>query len=250
MEIERRNMQLTGQLILITGATSGIGKALLRKFLTLNNQVIAVGRNPVKLRELASSDSRIIPFACDVSQNRDLERLSDFVKQNHRDTNILINNAGIQFNYHFEVEEDTLDKIEYEVAVNLLAPLKLITLLLSVLQNNVNPAIVNISSGLAIVPKSQAPVYCGTKAGIHIFTRSLRFQLDKIKVFEIIPPVVDTAMTADRKGDKISANQLVEEFIKAFENDRYEVNIGKVKLLRIIHRISPALADRIMRWKS
>src|SRR5690606_32273576 len=243
-------MQLTGHKILITGATSGIGEALLRKFLTLNNQIIAVGRNPVKLRELASSDPRIFPFACDVSQNRDLERLSDFVKQNHRDTNILINNAGIQFNYHFEEEEDILEKIEYEVAVNLLAPLKLIALLLPIIHKNENPAIVNVSSGLAIVPKSQAPVYCGTKAGIHIFTRALRNQLGKVKVFEIIPPVVDTDMTAGRSGSKITVHQLVEEFFQALKKDRYEINIGKVKLLRIIHRISPGLADRIMRGKS
>lgn len=243
-------MQLEGHKILITGATSGIGEALLRKFLALDNQVIAVGRNTDKLRELASSDPRIFSFNCDVSRSQDLERLTDFVKLNHSDTNILINNAGIQFNYHFEEEEDMLEKIEYEVAVNLLAPLKLITLLLPILQKNENPAIANISSGLAIVPKSQAPVYCGTKAGIHIFTKALRSQLNKVKIFEIIPPVVDTAMTAGRSGGKISANQLVEEFIKAFENDRYEVNIANVKLLRIIHRISPGLADRIMRGKS
>ena len=243
-------MQLEGNKILITGATSGIGEALLRKFLALNNQVIAIGRNTDKLQELASSDERIIPFTCDISKNQDLEKLTMFVEQNHADTNILINNAGIQFNYNFEEEKLILEKIEQEVSVNFLAPIKLVALLLPILHKNENPAIVNISSGLAIVPKSQAPVYCGTKAGIHIFTRALRFQLDKVKVFEIIPPLVDTAMTVGRGGGKIGANQLVEEFIKAFKNDRYEVNIAKVKFLRIIHRISPYLADRIMRGKS
>jgi len=134
------------------------------------------------------------------------------------------------------------------VTVNFLSPLKLIALLLPTLQNNENPAIVNVSSGLALVPKMDAPIYCGTKAGIHIFSKSLRDQLEnRIKVFEIIPALVDTAMVAGRGKGKIPPQKLVDEFIKAFKKDKYEINIGKVKLLRIINRIWPSFADKIMK---
>jgi uncharacterized oxidoreductase len=240
-------MRLHKNKILITGATAGIGEALLQKFLDLDNEIIAVGRNESKLEALAKADKRVIPFKCDISKQEALEQLILFIEQEHTDLNILINNAGIQYNYNFENEHQLLFKVEHEISVNLLAPLKLITLLLPTLQLNDNSAIVNISSGLAIVPKAQAPVYCGTKAAIHIFSKSLRYQLDRIKVFEIIPPIVDTAMTAGRGKGKISPEQLVNEFIRAFERDEYEVNIGKVKLLRIINRISPSLADSIMK---
>lgn len=240
-------MRLHKNKILITGATAGIGEALLNKFLKLDNEVIAVGRNESKLEALAKADKRIIPFKCDISKQEDLEQLVLFIEKEHRDLNILINNAGIQYNYNFEKEHQLVHKVEHEMNVNLLAPLKLITLLLPTLQLNENSAIVNISSGLAIVPKAQAPVYCGTKAAIHIFSKSLRYQLDKVKVFEIIPPIVDTAMTEGRGKGKISPEQLVNEFIKAFERNQYEVNIGKVKLLRIINRISPSIADSIMK---
>lgn len=233
--------------ILITGATAGIGAALLETFLDLDNEIIAVGRNESKLEELSKVDKRIIPFKCDISRQEELDQLTLFVEQEHKDLNILINNAGIQYNYNFDNGHQLLHKVEQEINVNLLAPLKLITLLLPTLQLNDNSAIVNISSGLAIVPKAQAPVYCGTKAAIHIFTKALRYQLDKVKVFEIIPPIVDTAMTAGRGKGKIPPQKLVDEFIKAFKNDSYEVNIGKVKLLRIINRISPGIADRIMK---
>jgi Short-chain dehydrogenase involved in D-alanine esterification of lipoteichoic acid and wall teichoic acid (D-alanine transfer protein) len=74
---------------------------LLNKFVSLDNQVIAVGRNEQKLQELSKKDERIIPFACDISQTDDLDKLILFVEQKHPDTNILINNAGIQHNYHF-----------------------------------------------------------------------------------------------------------------------------------------------------
>ena len=243
-------MRILKNKIVITGATSGIGKALLEKFLALDNQVIAVGRNKNTLEQLTKTDSRIIPYVCDVSNREALQQLANYIEKEHQDLNLLINNAGMQYNYSFENEPQLLDEIEYEHNVNLLAPLRLIALLLPTLQKNENSAIVNISSALALVPKSQAPVYCGTKAAIHIFSKSLRYQLKKVKVFEIVPPLVDTKMTEGRGKDKITPQQLVEEFLKAFEKNKYEVNIGKVKLLRWIHRLSPALADRIMKGAS
>lgn len=240
-------MRLQGNKIIITGATAGIGEALLMKFLELDNTIIAVGRNKEKLDALSDINERIIPFCCDISKQADLDSLVVFIEQNHKDTNILINNAGIQFNYSFDEEQQPLGKIEQEINTNFIAPVKLISLLLPTLNMNPNAAIVNVSSGLGLVPKKQAPVYCGTKAAVHIFTKSLRYQLPNVKVFEIIPPLVDTGMTAGRGRGKISPEQLATEFIKAFEKDRFEVNIGKVRLLKIINRISPFLAEIIMK---
>jgi len=239
-------MRLSQNKILITGATAGIEKALAQKFLALDNSIIAVGRNEKRLKELAASDKRIIPFPCDISKQEDLDALSLFIESEHGDLNILINNAGIQYNYNFLDGHQLLYKVEHEINVNFLGPLKLTVLLLPILQANDNTAIVNVSSGLAIVPKAQAPVYCGTKAGIHIFSKALRYQMDTVKVFEIIPPLVETQMTEGRGKGKISPQRLVVEFIKAFKKDNYEVNIHKVKLLRIINRISPFLANRIV----
>lgn len=239
-------MRLNKNKILITGASSGIGKALLDKFLALDNQVIAVGRNEKKLQSLAQSDQRIIPFQCDLGQPEQLQKLVTFVRIDHPDVNVLINNAGIQYNYLFG-EQDHGTRIDHELQVNLMAPIQLINSLLPMLNHKENAAIVNVSSGLGLVPKKQAPVYCGTKAGLHIFTKSLRYQLDTVKVFEIIPPLVDTEMTVGRGKGKISPEQLTEAFIRAFRRNQYEVNVGKVKLLKLINRLSPALADRIMK---
>ncbi|KXX71154.1 SDR family oxidoreductase [Flammeovirga sp. SJP92] len=240
-------MRLNGNKILITGATAGIGEALLHKFLALDNQVIAIGRNELKLKELAQKDKRIIPFTCDISKIDELKELKLFIEEKHPDTNILVNNAGVQCNYHFDEEEQLMDKIEQEIDVNFRAPLQLIALTLPFLKNNDNSAIVNVSSGLGLVPKRQAPVYCGTKAGIHIFSKALRYQLKHTKVFEIIPALVDTQMTAGRGKGKIAPEQLVEEFIVCFKKDKYEVSIGKVKLLKIINRLFPSIAEKIMK---
>lgn len=242
-------MELQHNKILITGATAGIGRALTEKFIALGNEVIAVGRNQRKLDELEQLSTSVIPFRCDITNQNDLDKLSVFVEQQHPNLNMLINNAGIQYNYHFIEEPQPLAKINNEVNANFLAPLKLITLLLPVLNTNSNAAIVNISSGLGLVPKMSAPVYCGTKAGLHIFTKSLRYQLDKIKVFEVVPPLVDTDMTAGRGKGKISPEQLVDEFIRGFAKDKFEINIGKVKLLKRMNRLAPRLAEKIMKGK-
>lgn len=130
--------------------------------------------------------------------------------------------------------------------MNFTAPLKLIALLLPTIQLNRNAAIVNVSSDLGLVPKMAAPVYCGTKAAIHIFSKSLRYQLEDIKVFEIIPPLVETKMTEGRGRGKITPKQLTDEFLKSFKKNNFEVNIGKVKLLKTINRISPTITDKIM----
>lgn len=110
-------------------------------------------------------------------------------------------------------------------------------------------AIVNVSSGLGLVPKESAPVYCASKAGLHIFSKSLRYQLEStnVKLFEIIPSLVDTDMTKGRGKGKLIPEQLVEEFWKNFVKDKYEIKIGKVKLLHLINRISPKLAESIMK---
>ncbi|GAA5220684.1 SDR family oxidoreductase [Membranihabitans marinus] len=242
-------MKVVQNKILITGGNKGIGLALAKKFISLGNEVIIVGRNEEDLKAVKADFPKIHIFACDLSRQEDIDNLLLFIEREHQDLNILVNNAGIQYNYHFLEEKQLLNKIEYESRVNFMAPIKLTALLLPLLEANEDSAIINVSSSLAMVPKANAPVYCATKAGLHVFSKALRMQLEKTKVFEIIPSLVDTAMTEGRGRDKISPEELVEEFIKSFSRDDYEVNIGKVKLLRLLQRISPRLASKIVNKK-
>ncbi len=244
-----KGMKSSGNKILITGATSGIGLVLTERFLEMGNAVVGVGRRTETLNPLREKYPDLFPFACDLGSAHGPDELVLHVKQQHPDLNVLINNAAIQYNYHFLEAADIPARAAYEINLNLTVPVQLCALLLPVLRGQQQAAVVNVSSGLALVPKKSAPVYCGTKAGLHLFTKALRYQLEgsPVKVFEIIPPVVDTPMTAGRGSNKLSPAQLVDEFVRAFANDRFEVNIGKVKLLRLISRLSPALADRILK---
>ena len=238
-------MKTTNNIVLITGGSSGIGFALARKFLSENNSVIITGRNKDKLAKIQAEFPGIKTETADMTNPFMLEQLA----KKHIGVNILINNAGIQYNYDFADQNNSPDLIETELRTNLMGPLFLIKLFLPQLLTKETAAIINVSSGLGLVPKQSAPVYCGTKAGLHLFTKSLRWQLEStnINVFEIIPSLVDTAMTKGRGSGKISPERLVDEFWKNFKRDNYEIRIEKVKLLSAINRFSPGLAERIVR---
>ena len=242
-------MKVTGNTILITGGSSGIGLALAKRFLKLGNKVIITGRNEEKLKQIKEELPGIHCFVGDLTHKSSLDELVLLMEQEYPDLNILINNAGIQYNYSFVDEPDLSYKIDYEISTNITAPIKLTGFLLPILLKNQNSAIVNVSSVLFISPKASASVYCASKSAIHSFTKTLRYQLETTdtKVFEIIPSLIDTPMTEGRGKSKISAEQLTDEFFRNFKKNKTESYIGKTKLLNLIQRISPRLSDKIMK---
>ncbi len=242
-------MYTRNNVILITGGTSGIGYELVRQFYELENKIIVTSSNHDRLVQLENQFPKIKTTVCDLSNPLAVRNLIDKCLFEHHDINVVINNAGIQYNYAWKEEADGYNKIETEIRVNFISPMQIIYGLLPLLTVKQDSAIVNISSALAFAPKKSAPVYCATKSAIRNGTKALRYQLENttVKVFEIIPPLVDTAMTQGRGKGKISPKQLVDEFLKNFKNSKLESNIGKTKLLRVIQRISPQLADSILK---
>jgi uncharacterized oxidoreductase len=108
--------------------------------------------------------------------------------------NVLINNAGIMRREKLLAQPEDLADAEAIVATNLLGPIRLTAALLPLLQKQPHSTIMNVSSGLAFVPMAPTPTYCATKAAIHSYTQSLRYQLRKssTEVLELIPPYVAT----------------------------------------------------------
>lgn len=242
-------MKLSGNTILITGATSGIGLEMSRRFHALGNHIIAVGRNRDILGALEGEMDDLTGIPCDLSNTDDLISLIETVHERFPELNVLINNAGLQFQMEFPNGAAHPTEIDQEIDVNLRAMVHLTNGFLPLLEKNSNSAVVNVSSGLGFAPKKSAPVYCATKAAVHSFSMSLRYQLEDtpVKVFEVIPALVETPMTAGRGEGKISPVELVDEFVVAYKRDRWEVNIGKVKLLRLMLRLWPAKAFGLLK---
>lgn len=238
-------MKTSNHTVLITGGTSGIGLALAKRFLMADNNVVVTGTNAQKAEAVKHDLPALTVELADMHDRQALEKLV----YRYPDVNILINNAGVQYNYNFADPAIAPAQISTELDINLLSHLYLTKLFLPQLLSHRTAAIINVSSGLGIVPKQSAPVYCASKAAIHSFTKALRWQLEgtSVRVFEIIPPLVDTAMTQGRGRGKITTKTLVQEFWRDFSNDRYEMRIGKTKLLFVLQRLMPSLAERIMR---
>lgn len=236
-------MKTQSHTVLITGAGSGIGLALAKKFHAAGNQLILVGRRAAALQSAAEQ----LPGACIYPADiRESEQRTALL-QRHPHISILVNNAAIQRNS--PLRDQSAADIRDELETNLLAPILLTHAYLPHLMQQSEAAIINITSGLALVPKASASIYCASKAGLHSFSQSLRWQLtgSDVKVFEILPPLVDTAMTAGRGKGKISPDALADRFWHAFTHNRYHIPIGKTRVLSVIQRLSPALAARIMR---
>lgn len=241
-------MRLNDNIIVLTGGTSGIGLELLGQLYD-GNKIIVTSSSQSNIDKLQKNFPKVTGIVCNLGDTTSVKTFIDKCLSEFSDINILINNAGIQNNYLFPDEKNGYEKISNEITINFISPMLLIYGLLPILINKKSSAIINVSSGLAFAPKKSAPIYCGTKAAIHNTTKALRYQLENstVKVFEIIPPLVETPMTEGRGKGKITPKQLVDEFIRNFKNDKFESNIGKTKLLRLIQRISPSLADRILK---
>jgi short-subunit dehydrogenase involved in D-alanine esterification of teichoic acids len=243
-------MNLGDNTILVTGGGSGIGLALAKAFaLHSSNTVIVCGRNAQKLETVRKDNPAIVFFPCDIASDQDQLRLTEAIIQKYPNINILINNAGIQHNYNFSDKRSHADLIEEEVNINFIAHVKLTDRLLPVLLQQPRSAIVNITSALAVIPKQSAPIYCATKAAMHNFTKALRYQLENttVKVFEIIPTLVDTEMTKGRGRGKITPEALAAEALRGIESNKYEIRIDKTKMLFALHRLLPSVAERIIR---
>ncbi|HEY1015305.1 MAG TPA: SDR family NAD(P)-dependent oxidoreductase [Herpetosiphonaceae bacterium] len=238
-------MNPSGNTVLITGGAGGIGLALARRFHREGNAVILTGRDRARLERAAAELPGAIAEQADMRDEAALARLAGA----YPEVNVLVNNAAIQHIYQWADPASPAALIDEELAVNLRGPLLLTKHFLPGLLARPQAAIINVSSGLGLAPKQSAPVYCATKAALHAFSKALRWQLEPagVKVFEIIPPLVDTPMTAGRGKDKLAPDQLADQFWRGFVRDEYELPIGKTRLLMTVQRLAPGLADRIMR---
>ncbi|GEO04822.1 short-chain dehydrogenase [Adhaeribacter aerolatus] len=187
-------MNLAQNTVLITGGASGIGWAFAERFLKAGSEVIICGRRADKLEEVKKQYPQVHTRVCDVGQEKDRIDLYGWVTENFPQVNVLVNNAGIQRRVSFTQNEEPWSSHQSEMAINLEAPVHLALLFIPHLKQKSEAYLINVTSGLAFVPMAKAAVYSATKAALHSFTLSLRYQLKQtsVKVIEVVPPAVNT----------------------------------------------------------
>jgi uncharacterized oxidoreductase len=183
-------MNLSNNKILITGGATGIGLGLAEQFIKEGNTVIICGRRQAALDEAVAKFPSLITKQNDLTNAQEREELFSWIKLHHADTNVLVNNAGIQ-NWMNITDTNFYEKAKEEIITNIEAPLHLTSLFLNLPALN---TIMNVTSGLSFVPLIKTPVYSATKAFFHSFTLSITALLKEknVEVIEIIPPALNT----------------------------------------------------------
>jgi uncharacterized oxidoreductase len=243
-------MNIKNNTVLITGGGSGIGLETAKLLSKNGNKVIIVGRNEQKLQEAAEKVPNLIPIRCDITNAEEVDNLVDRIRIDHSDLNIVMNNAGKAYAYNPATDHvRAFEKAREEMTTNFLAPVRLTELTLPLLKQKKEAAIINISSIVSFAPGMIVPTYSATKAALHSYSQTLRLSLKKsttIKVFEVLPPLVDTEFARTLAGEKISPSVVAEEILKGLETDQYEIHIGATASLYRLFLSSPAEALNVI----
>ncbi len=229
-------MKMTGNTILMTGGGSGIGRAMAEAFQKLGNEVVISGRTQKKLDEVTAANPGMKSLTLDIADAGSIQSFAAQVTEQFPALNVLVNMAGVMKNENLQDPSAALKVAEETVATNLLGPIRLTEALLPLLMQQPHASVLTVTSGLAYVPLFMTPTYCATKAAIHSYTQSLRYQLKEtsVQVIELVPPYVQTELMGERQASDPNAMPLadyVAETIILLTNspDATEILVDRVK---------------------
>ena len=236
-------MDVRGKLALVTGGSDGIGREIALQLKALGADVIVTGRSVDKLQAMAALGFGTL--AGDLATEQGIDAVVEGVAG--KPLALLVNNAGVGGDYLLD-DPATLAAANLCLRTNVEAPIALCTRLLPTLKAQPDAMIVNVTSGLAIAPAGNGSVYSGSKAALRAYTQAIRHLLrdSKIRVVEALPPVVESNMTAARSGSKMKVEDCAAEIVRGIQSGKSEINVGQVKLLQLVHSLSPALARRML----
>jgi len=239
-------MKSSGNTILVTGGSAGIGFELAKILSENDNEVIITGRNHERLKKASSQIKHASHIQSDVSSPEDVNALVNMLYRDFPTLNVVINNAGHAMLYDiFEEGINAYDKTKDEMETNFFSVIRLNEKLFPQLKLQQEAAIVNVSSVVAFLPGSLVG-YSASKAALHSYSQSLRMRLEdstSIKVFELMPPLVNTEFSQVIGGSKgISPMQVAEEFYDAWQKDEFEIHVGQTADLYKLYLASPSEA--------
>lgn len=251
---------LQGARILITGASSGIGRALAGLAVRAGARVAVAARSTDRLRALAESNADIFPITADVTRDDDRRRMLHTVQERFGGLDVLVNNAGVgSFGHFTSSNEDVLRQV---MEVNFFAPAELMRLAVPILTQGRQPAIVNVSSmcGRRGVPAWSE--YSASKFALCGLTEALRGEFARfdIDVLLIVPGLTQTELrqhllhnTGKMKIEfdrGMPAEQVAQTILRSLQSGERESVVGsEARWILRLNRWMPWLVDRLMARK-
>ncbi|NOQ26377.1 MAG: SDR family NAD(P)-dependent oxidoreductase [Bacteroidales bacterium] len=214
------------RIALITGATSGIGRAT-AKILSQNNfDVIITGRRKELLEDLEKeikleSSSKIYILNFDVRNKEEVDSAIDSLPKEWKNIDVLVNNAGLAVGLN-HIQDGVIDDWERMIDTNVKGLLYVSRKIVPIMVEKKHGHIVNIGSTAGKEAYENGNVYCGTKHAVDAITKGMRIDMlkDKIKVTAINPGMVETEFSIVRfKGDKEKASKAYKGFTPLYGND-------------------------------
>jgi len=215
---------------LITGATSGFGKAIARKFASMQFDVIITGRRHELLQTVAAEISeqykcRVLPLHFDVRDKAAVNSALQNIPADWQDIQVLVNNAGLALGKDFFDEAD-MDDWETMIDTNLKGLIYVSRATIPYLVKNGHGHIINIGSVAGKDVYEKGNVYCATKHAVDALSRSMRIELlrHRIKVTAIHPGAAETEFSLVRfKGDAAAASSVYEGYTALSAEDVADV---------------------------
>ncbi|MGZ3873356.1 MAG: SDR family oxidoreductase [Mucilaginibacter sp.] len=243
-------MNITGKTILVTGGGSGIGFEIAKLLSSKGNKVIITGRSEARLQKAAGQLAGVSYIPADVNNESDADHIVERVTNEFGGLDMLINNAGQAFLHRLDEGGDAYAKAAEEINTNYLSVIRLTDKLLPLLRASKEAAIVNVTSIVVFAPGINLPTYAASKAALHSYTRALRYSLaltTGIKVFELMPPLVNTELSAPIGGENgIPPEVVAQGLADGFEKDEYELHIGQTADMYKLYLSSPEEALNVL----
>jgi uncharacterized protein len=246
------------QVVVITGATSGIGRATARAFAAAGAKVVGTGRDQGALAELAREVD--LALTLDVTQQRDVEMLRTVMRDRYGRVDVLVNNAGIGLFRPWA--ETSAQDVQHLMDVNLLGVVRVTRALVPGMLERGEGHLVQIASIAGKRGFERQSAYCATKHALIGYSEALRQELhgSGVRVHVICPPAVDTPFfaragwpeitTEHRRWRPMTAEAVGRAVLDAVRKDHREIVLTRrAKALHLASRLTPEALDKAReRW--
>ncbi|GFZ33033.1 oxidoreductase [Clostridium zeae] len=234
-------MDLNKKKIVLTGASSGIGKEILKQLQQYDVKIIAVGRNISKIPEV---EDKIIPFACDVSKKEEVDKLFDFALETLGGIDIFIANAG--FAFCESIEEADWGHIEQIFSTNVFSPIYSVEKMRA-LNKAKKYSVIITCSAVSEMPLPGYSLYCSTKYAINGFGRVYEHEARDNEIISLVYPIATKTNFFKNAADKApipwpmqEADKVASSVIKGIKNEKRYIYPSKYfAISRIFTRVFP-----------